>query len=74
MTDIKLGLRPTSKSWDKIDYEVFFEEPKSIIVELHNLDYLGRGHFQDSKTGANERVSFKSPVNTAQFIFKLSEK
>ena len=63
MHDIKLAVRPTSQLWKDIKFEVFFEEPKTITVELHDLVYLGKGFFKDAETGANEKVSFKCPIN-----------
>ena len=72
MHDIRLGVRHTSQLWKNLEFEVIFEEPRHFIVQFSNLIYLGKGFFKDAESGANEKVSFKCPINNAQFIFKLS--
>ena len=47
MTDVKVAIRHSTAVWDNLKIELIFEEPHTMVVEIHDLKYLGRGFFYD---------------------------
>ena len=58
ITDVSLLVRPEKVYWTKLDFELYFEEPSSITIEMHNLVFEGKGHVVDPETEEGEQVQF----------------
>ena len=55
-----------------IETELMLDEGQ-IVLEMHELEFVGQGKIQDPESGKFEKINFEAPINTAQIILTLSE-
>lgn len=70
MTNVKMGIQPRIKKWEALQLEVFLDEGQ-IIMEMHDLEFSGKGMIEDPDSGAKESVAISAPINSAQVIMQL---
>jgi hypothetical protein len=72
MTNVNLRIMPSSKNYDDVELELFFDDGV-ITLEMHDLYIAGSGMITDPETKYLEILQFRGPISTGNIIIKAEE-
>lgn len=59
-------------NWNDMKLEMMVDEGQ-ILLEMHDLYFVGKGTIEDPKTKAKETIDYNAPISTCQILLSLGE-